>query len=197
MTSGVVAVHLAGRLGEQRVGPERALGHRRACSTPPRVSTAASGGVNVPSVANVERAGNRPPAADERMARRQVGVDARERAEAMGGAQILDCGRLGDVARCDTGTAAACCRNRRSFTSGPPDLEPRRRTPTMPDHAQRLAALGPERRIEVVEPRLPRDRRRAASGSARGPTRTARTRPRTDSAAPSPNRSHRRAARPA
>ena len=116
------------------------------------MSTVASGGVNVPRLVNDERAGNRPTAANQRVPRGQIGIDTRERAQAMRGAN-LGLGPARHIAR-TISVLQRLLHEQAILHQRTAGFEPRRKGRET-DDAERLAAFGPERRLEIVEPRLP------------------------------------------
>ena len=87
-------------------------------AAPPCRSTVASGGVKVPSVDELRGGREESHGTAQRMTRRQVGVESRERAEAPGFLQLERAGW--DVVGSIADTARTAERNNLSLISGPP-----------------------------------------------------------------------------
>ena len=144
-------VHLHRRLAEDRVGPERALRHAGVIDV--RVDVGRRVGRNEGAERRERRDARKQTAGgDQRMARREVRVGARERAEPFRRAQL--------VFRTARHVAGAVAELRRLLDEQPilddrsAGLEPRAERADARDVEHR-SAPGPERRVEVVQPRFP------------------------------------------
>ena len=150
---GLVLVHLHGRFAEQRVGPQRALGDARVVDARVHVDGGV-GGVNVPSVANAVTLGKKPPVAtSEWRGDRFASTRVNELNHFV--VRSSSSGRLG--------TSLARVAELRRLLEEQPVLddraagfEPRRERADALDVERLTAAADAERRIEVVEARLPR-----------------------------------------
>ena len=149
---GPVLVDLHGRFAEERVGPERSFGDAGMVDARVHVNS----GVGRREGAERRECGDarkEPAGPDQRVARRKIGVDARERAEPLRRAQLV----LGSARHVGRRVAELCrlFEQQTILQDRSAGFESRPERPDTFDVERLTATAEAKRRIQVVETRLP------------------------------------------